>query len=231
MSDSTWVFDSLRSLISSSSCLISSSFSIPRQEHKLTYNLKCNLKTQLSLNTSVTLSWCLVVNTAKWYQCRWMRMLFCWGCYNSFTYDVPLLARCLIVSISTPDIRAFFMAEVARGQPERLERKTHISILLTEIIYASYNPWNGICPPFTHTSGGWENCHWHGLSHHTQVWGMSCHQFSQTSMETELHSRNHPSDAWQPAGSRMHCDETHTSLSHDPDHHTQAQDTCNKGLT
>lgn len=38
-----------------------------------------------------------------------------------------MLARCLIVSISTPVIRAFFMAEVARGQPERLDREnTHM---------------------------------------------------------------------------------------------------------
>lgn len=43
--------------------------------------------------------------------------------------NVPLLARCLIVSISTPVIRAFFMAEVARGQPERLGRQTHVHFI------------------------------------------------------------------------------------------------------
>lgn len=34
---------------------------------------------------------------------------------------VPLLGRCFSVSISTPDSLAFFMADVARGQPDRLE--------------------------------------------------------------------------------------------------------------
>lgn len=33
---------------------------------------------------------------------------------------MPLLALCLIVSISTPVILAFFIADVARGQPDRL---------------------------------------------------------------------------------------------------------------
>lgn len=36
----------------------------------------------------------------------------------------PLLALCLIVSMSTLLTRAFFMAVVARGQPERLSEKT-----------------------------------------------------------------------------------------------------------
>lgn len=35
--------------------------------------------------------------------------------------DIPLLALCLIVSISTPVILAFFIADVARGQPDRLQ--------------------------------------------------------------------------------------------------------------
>lgn len=37
-----------------------------------------------------------------------------------------MLALCLIVSISAPLILAFFMAEEARGQPERLEQNTGI---------------------------------------------------------------------------------------------------------
>lgn len=37
---------------------------------------------------------------------------------------LPLLpGRCFSVSISTPDSLAFFMADVARGQPERLEEE------------------------------------------------------------------------------------------------------------
>lgn len=33
---------------------------------------------------------------------------------------LPLLARCLMVSICSPDSFAFFMADVARGHPDRL---------------------------------------------------------------------------------------------------------------
>lgn len=37
---------------------------------------------------------------------------------------LPLLAHCcFIVSISTPESLAFLMADVARGQPDRLEAK------------------------------------------------------------------------------------------------------------
>lgn len=33
---------------------------------------------------------------------------------------LPLLARCRMVSICSPDSFAFFMADVARGQPDKL---------------------------------------------------------------------------------------------------------------
>lgn len=34
--------------------------------------------------------------------------------------SLPLLARCRMVSICSPDSFAFFMADVARGQPDKL---------------------------------------------------------------------------------------------------------------
>lgn len=103
-------------------------------------------------------------------------------------------------------------------------------VWFTEIIYASHNLCLYVslfCPPSIQTSGGWESCHWHVPSRHTQVLGMTFHRFFQTSMEMEHRSQSHPSGAWPQVGSRMHCDETRTSQSHDPDHHNQAQDTCN----
>lgn len=34
--------------------------------------------------------------------------------------QLPLLARCRMVSICSPDSFAFFIADVARGQPDKL---------------------------------------------------------------------------------------------------------------
>lgn len=54
--------------------------------------------------------------------------------------SLPLLARwCFIVSISTPESLAFLMAEVARGQPDRLQAAT-TSKLCFRIFFFLWHP-------------------------------------------------------------------------------------------
>jgi hypothetical protein len=41
---------------------------------------------------------------------------------------LPLLARCLIVSICSPDSFAFFMADVALGHPDKLQTRKKMTL-------------------------------------------------------------------------------------------------------
>lgn len=52
---------------------------------------------------------------------------------------LPLLARCFIVSICSPDSFAFFIAEVALGHPDKLWTVRSLLILIGD--------WKKICNP------------------------------------------------------------------------------------
>lgn len=52
--------------------------------------------------------------------CRRTVALGCAGLSRGTRVTLPLLARCRMVSICSPDSFAFFMADVARGQPDKL---------------------------------------------------------------------------------------------------------------